>query len=127
MKGQRLAPVAKALAALIFMACLDACNKAPEFDTAGPGEPSAPALSLEEDLSDVEIAKRARASALAGKEATKRAIEFAQSASAAVTITRQISSAWTSESPARPKAGCCDIRVATRSFEATVTAMNSLV
>ena len=83
MKGRRLAPVAKALAALIFMACLDACNKAPEFDTAGPGEPSAPALNLEEDLSDVEIAKRARASALAGKEATKRAIEFAQSASAA--------------------------------------------
>ena len=83
MKVRRLTPVAKVLAPLIFMAGLAACRKAPESENAEPIEPAVPALSVEEGLSDIEIAKRARASALAGKEATKRAIEFAQSASAA--------------------------------------------
>ena len=78
-----LTPLAKVLAPLIFMACLAACRKAPESESAEPIEPAAPARSLEEPLSDVELAKQARATALAGKEATKRAIEFAQSASAA--------------------------------------------
>lgn len=83
MKVRRLTPAAKVLAPLIFMASLAACRKAPESDAAGSIEPGAPALSLEEPVSDVERAKKARATALAGKEATKRAIEFAQSASAA--------------------------------------------
>lgn len=83
MKGRRSAPIAKVIALLLFMACLGGCRKSPESDSAEPIEPAAPALGLEEGLSDVEIAKRARTSALAGKEATKRAIEFAQSASAA--------------------------------------------
>lgn len=80
MKSRRLAPIAKVLAPLIFVAWLSGCGKTPAPDAAGSGEPP---LSSEEHLSDVEIAKRARAASLAGKEATKRAVEFAQSASAA--------------------------------------------
>ena len=71
------------LAPMLFAACLTACRKAPESDHAEPIEPAAPARNLEQPLSDAEMAKQARATALAGKEATKRAIEFAQSASAA--------------------------------------------
>ena len=83
MKMRHLAPVVKVLASLILIACLDACRKSPESDAAGSNEPAAPALGSGEVQSDAEIAKKARAAALAEKEAIKRAVEFAQSASAA--------------------------------------------
>ncbi len=83
MKVRLLAPVAKVLASLMVIAGLDGCGKSPESDTAGANESAAPALGSGEVLSDAEIAKRARAAALAEKEAIKRAVEFAQSASAA--------------------------------------------
>lgn len=63
----------------MFIACFDACRRAPESDTAGSIEPAAPALSAEEGQGDAE----ARVTALDGKEATKRALEYARSASAA--------------------------------------------
>lgn len=79
MKMQRLTPSAKILVPLIFIACLNACRRAPESDTAGSAEPAAAALSSEEGQSDAET----RVTALDGTEATKRALEYARSASAA--------------------------------------------
>ena len=83
MKLPRLARVTKVAASLILIACLGACRKGPESDTAGSNEPAAAAPDSGEPLTDAERAKKARAAALAEKEAVKRAVEFAQSAAAA--------------------------------------------
>ncbi len=83
MKVQCMATVAKVLAALTLMACLNGCRRAPESDAAGLPDPGAPALESEEGLSEAEKTKLARGRALEATNATKRAVEFAQSASAA--------------------------------------------
>ena len=83
MRLPRLARVGNIAASLILITCLGACRRAPESDTAASNESAAAAPDSGEPLTGVERAKKARAAALAEKEAVKRAVEFAQSAAAA--------------------------------------------